>query len=148
MSLPCASFSNGTNGNVLPTLENDVLRISLSSQDAFLTVVDKRIGLVWRQRVRPGFHVAPDGMRATPTTFSAKVLGEGGTYLVTISLAKGSPHAFDLLVDMPDRHYAAMPLIPSPCAVPPPTQRQQLKFARQIIPTRAKHDAQIDQARN
>jgi hypothetical protein len=114
LSLPCASFSNGTNGNVLPTLENDVLRISLSSEDASLTVVDKRIGLVWRQRVRPGFHVAPDSMRVTPTTFSAKVLGEGGTYLVTISLAKGSPHAFDLLLDMPDRHYAAMPAYPFP----------------------------------
>src|SRR5438093_6317170 len=48
-----ASFSNGQNGNVLPTIENDVLRISLSISDASLTVVDKRITLEWRQQARP-----------------------------------------------------------------------------------------------
>src|SRR5439155_5096534 len=98
--------------------ENDVLRISLSSQDASLTVVDKRIGLVWRQQVRPRFRIAPDGMHVTSTTLSAKVLGEGGTYLVTISLAKESAHAFDLLLDMPDRHYAAMLDYPFPFVAP------------------------------
>jgi hypothetical protein len=148
LSLPCASFSNGTNGDVLPTIENDAVRIALSIADASLTVVDKRITLEWRQQVRPGFHVAPDSVRVSPSSLSATVLGEGTTYVLTVSLTKESPYAFDLVLDMPDRHYAAMPLIPSPCAVPPPTQRQQLKFARQIIPTRAKHDAQIDQARN
>ena len=112
------NFSKAAEENLPPTLENDVLRISLSSQDASLTVVDKRIGLVWRQQVRSGFRVAPDGMCVTPTTLSAKVLGEGGTYLVTISLAKESPHAFDLLLDMPDRHYTTMPGYPFPFVAP------------------------------
>ncbi len=40
------------------------------------------------------------------------MLGEGGTHLVTISLAKESPHAFDLVLDMSDRHYAEMLAIP------------------------------------
>jgi glycosyl hydrolase family 129 len=113
-----ANFSKAAQGNDRLTLENVVLRVSLSPQDASLTVVDKRIGLVWRQQVRPGFRVAPDGVRVTPTTLSAKVLGEGGTYLVTISLAKESPHAFDLLLDMPDRHYTTMPAYPFPFVAP------------------------------
>jgi Glycosyl hydrolases related to GH101 family, GH129 len=113
-----ANFSKAAQGNDRLTLENVVLRVSLSPQDASLTVVDKRIALVWRQQVRPGFRVAPDGVRVTPTTLSAKVLGEGGTYLVTISLAKESPHAFDLLLDMPDRHYTTMPAYPFPFVAP------------------------------
>src|SRR5262249_61930472 len=38
-------------------LENEVLRLSLSRQDASLSVTDKRIGLVWPQKVAPGFRV-------------------------------------------------------------------------------------------
>src|SRR5439155_11513380 len=113
-----SNLCNGAKDDPLPNVENDVLRISLSSQDASLTVVDKRIGLVWRQQVRPRFRIAPDGMHVTSTTLSAKVLGEGGTYLVTISLAKESAHAFDLLLDMPDRHYAAMLDYPFPFVAP------------------------------
>jgi hypothetical protein len=113
-----ANFSKAAQGNDRLTLENVVLRVSLSPQGASLTVVDKRIALVWRQQVRPGFRVAPDGVRVTPTTLSAKVLGEGGTYLVTISLAKESPHAFDLLLDMPDLHYTTMPAYPFPFVAP------------------------------
>ena len=112
--LPNASFSNGPDGNLSPTIENDVLRISLSPQDASLTAVDKRITLEWRQQVRPDFRVAPESIRASPTSLSAKVLGEGETYLLTISLTEGSPHAFDLVLDLPDRHYATMPNYPFP----------------------------------
>src|SRR5712691_448302 len=106
------NFSNGQNGNAPPTIENDVLRISLSPSDASLTVVDKRITLEWRQQVRPGFRVAPDSIRMSPTSLSARVLGEGATYVLTISLIKECPYAFDLVFDMPDRHYAAMPAYP------------------------------------
>ncbi|PYV69505.1 MAG: hypothetical protein DMG96_33785 [Acidobacteria bacterium] len=113
-----ASFSNGQNGNVLPTIENDVLRISLSISDASLTVVDKRITLEWRQQVRPGFRVAADSIRVSPTSLSARVLGEGATYVLTVSLTKESPYAFDLLLDIPDRHYAAMPAYPFPFVAP------------------------------
>ena len=77
LSLLIASFSNGQKGNVLPTIENDVLRISLSISDASLTVVDKRVALDWRQQVRPGFRVASDSIRVSPTSLSATVLGEG-----------------------------------------------------------------------
>ena len=113
-----ASFSNGQSGNDRPTIENDVLRIALSMSDASLTVVDKRVTLEWRQQVRPGFRVAPDSIRMSPTSFSARVLGEGATYVLTISLTKESPYAFDLVLDIPDRHYAAMPAYPFPFVAP------------------------------
>ncbi len=50
-----------------PRLENDVLRIDLSLADAALTVVDKRIDLTWRQKVQPGFHIAPETLRVSPS---------------------------------------------------------------------------------
>src|SRR5437867_5117796 len=68
-----ASFSNGQKGNDVPTVENDVVRISLSISDASLSVVDKRISLEWRQQVRPGFRIAPDSVRTSPTSLSARV---------------------------------------------------------------------------
>src|SRR6184192_1238826 len=111
-------FANGQNGNVVPTIENDVLRISVSISDASLTVVDKRIALEWRQQVRRGFRIAPDSIRMSPTSLSASVLGGGATYVLTISLTKESPYAFDLLLDMLDRHYAAMPAYPFPFVAP------------------------------
>ena len=83
------TFCNGAKDNPLPNVENDVLRISLSISDASLTVVDKRITLEWRQRVRPGFRVAPDSVHIRPTSLSARVEGEGRTYLLTVSLASG-----------------------------------------------------------
>ena len=46
------------------------------------------------------------------------MLGEGATYVLTISLTKESPSAFDLLLDMLDRHYAAMPAYPFPFVAP------------------------------
>ena len=118
LSLPCASFSNGTNGDVLPTIENDAVRIALSIVDASLTVVDKRITLEWRQQVRPGFHVAPDSVRVSPSSLSATVLGEGTTYVLTVSLTKESPYAFDLVLDIPNRNYAAVPAYPFPFVAP------------------------------
>jgi Glycosyl hydrolases related to GH101 family, GH129 len=112
------TFCNGAKNNPLPNVENDVLRVSLSRDDASLTVVDKRIQLEWRQQVRPGFRVAPDSVHIRPTSLSARVEGEGVTYLLTISLTKESPYAFDLLLDVPDRHYAAMPAYPFPFVAP------------------------------
>jgi len=113
-----ARFSDGQKGNDVPTIENDVVRISLSTSDASLTVVDKRIPLEWRQQVRPGFRVAPDSIHTTPTSLSATVLGEGATYALTVSLSKDSPFAFDLILDIPGRHYAAVPGYPFPFAAP------------------------------
>jgi Glycosyl hydrolases related to GH101 family, GH129 len=113
-----ASLSNGQNGNVLPSIENEVVRISLSISDASLTVVDKRIALEWRQQVRPGFRVAPDSIRTNPTSLSATVLGEAASYLLTVSLTKESAYAFDLVLDIPNQHYAVMPSYPFPFVAP------------------------------
>jgi hypothetical protein len=101
-----------------PTIENSVLRISLSLQDASITVMDKRIGLVWRQQTRPGFHVAPDSVKATPTTLSAKVAGEGANFAVTVSFTQECPYAFDFVLDVPDRRYTVFPGYPLPFAAP------------------------------
>ena len=108
----------GTPSGKAFTLENDVLRVSLSPQDAALTVVDKRIGLTWRQQASPGFRVAPDSVKVTPTTLSAKVVGADGTYAVTLSFTKECPHAFDLVLDVPDRRYTVFPGYPFPFAAP------------------------------
>src|SRR5215471_18791407 len=83
-----ATFANGQKGDDVSTIENDVVRISLSTADASLTVVDKRVPLEWRQQVRPGFRVAPDSIRTSQTSISATVLGEGATYALTVSLSK------------------------------------------------------------
>jgi hypothetical protein len=111
------SFANGQNGNILPTIENDVLRVSVSLSDASLTVVDKRIALEWHQQVRRGFRVVPDSIRVSPTSLSATVLGRA-TYVLTISLTKEFPYAFDLVLEIPDRHYATMPDYPFPFVAP------------------------------
>jgi len=108
----------GTISGEALTLENNVLRISLSPQDASVTVVDNRIGLVWRQQVRGGFRVALETVRVSPTTLSAKVAAKDETYTVTISLAKQCPHAFDLLLEMPNRRYTALPGYPFPFVAP------------------------------
>jgi hypothetical protein len=107
-----ASFSNGQKGIDVPTIENGVLRISLSTSDASLTVVDKRIPLEWRQQVRRGFRVPPDSIHTSPSSFSATVVGDGASYALTVSFGKESPAAFDLVLDVPGRHYAAIPDYP------------------------------------
>lgn len=99
-------------------LENDVLRVALSPADGSLSVVDKRIGLVWRQQAKPGFRVAPEGLSRTPTTLSAKVVGAGGPFAVTISFTKENPHAFDLVLEVPARSYTVFPGYPFPFAAP------------------------------
>lgn len=113
-----ASFSNGQNGNDAPPIENDLVRISLSASDASLIVVDKRIPLEWRQQVRPGFRVASDTIRTNATSLSATVLGGAEPYVLTISLSKESHCAFDLVLNVPDRHYAAMPSYPFAFSAP------------------------------
>src|ERR1051325_2508961 len=111
------TFANAQNNDAVSTIENDVLRISLSVSDASLTVVDKRIGLEWRQQVRSGFRVTPDSVRLSPTSISATVLGRA-SYFVTISLTKELPYAFDLVLKIPDRQYATMPHYPFPFVAP------------------------------
>ncbi|MCX7016009.1 MAG: hypothetical protein NTW86_26210, partial [Candidatus Sumerlaeota bacterium] len=108
----------GADGGKAPALENEALRVSLSLLDASITVVDKRIGLVWRQAPRPGFRVAADTVRVGPTTLSATVTGEDATYAVSISFAQECPHAFDLALDAPDRRYIEFPGYPFPFAAP------------------------------
>lgn len=102
----------GANDSPAPSLENDVLRIVLTSADASLTVTDKRNGLVWHQQVRPGYRVAPDALSATSTSISGNVLGGGQSYRITLSFDKESPQAFNLLVDIPDKHYSTTPDYP------------------------------------
>jgi hypothetical protein len=46
------------------------------------------------------------------------VLGEGTTYVLTVSLTKESPYAFDLVLDIPNRNYAAVPAYPFPFVAP------------------------------
>lgn len=108
----------GAPGGKAFTLENDVLRVSLSPQDAALAVVDKRIGLEWRQQVSPGFRVAAEAVSVTSTSLSAKVVGADGTYAVTLSFTQECPHAFDFVLDVPDRRYTGFPGYPFPFAAP------------------------------
>src|SRR5450432_2870813 len=98
--------------NSSPTLENDTLRVSLDPTTASLTVLDKRIHLTWQQHARAGYQVAQEELKVTPTSISAKVLGEGKTYLITISLDKASPQGMNLQVDLPGQHYVAEPGYP------------------------------------
>lgn len=100
------------------SIENGILRVSLFPSDASLTVVDKRIGLVWRQQTRPGFRVASGTLRTAPTSLSAQVVGEDEIYTVTIAFAKECPHGFDLQVEMPDRRYTLLPSYPFPFITP------------------------------
>jgi hypothetical protein len=101
------------------TLENGVLRVSLSPENASLTVLDKRIGLVWKQEVRGGFRVAEEAAIVGPDSLSAKIVAARGTSTLTLALAKDCPYAFDLLLDVPDRHYTLFPGYPFPFAAPP-----------------------------
>src|SRR5712691_1154272 len=91
LSLLNVSFASARASDQV-TLENDLLRISLSPQDASLTVTDKRNGLLWRQQVRPGFQLAPAEARVSPAAVSCRVLGDNDTYTVTISFTKECPH--------------------------------------------------------
>src|SRR5438046_4577916 len=79
-----------------PRLENDVLRIDLSPQDAAITVVDKRIGLTWQQKLHPGFHVASETLRVASGSISCRVLGPGETCNLTIALGDKTASSFDL----------------------------------------------------
>jgi Glycosyl hydrolases related to GH101 family, GH129 len=113
-----APTAQAADDNALPSIENDALCVSLLKQDALLTVMDKRIGLVWRQRVAPGFQVVAASVKQTPGRLSAKVTGQGGPYSLTISLAPDHPHGFDLALDIPGREYTAPPPYPFPFAAP------------------------------
>jgi Glycosyl hydrolases related to GH101 family, GH129 len=112
------SFSRAAVESSSPTLENAILRITLSPQDASLSVTDKRIGVVWRQQVRPDFRVVPDSLRVSQSSIFAKVLGEGETYAVTLTLDAASPHAFELALEISDRRYTSLPAYPFPFTAP------------------------------
>jgi len=107
-----ASQLTGAESGGLPKLENDVLRITLSPQDAAITVVDKRIDLTWQQKVHPGFRVAPETLRVATDSISCRVLGPGETCNLTITLADKTASSFDLTADLPDRHYMTRPVYP------------------------------------
>ena len=95
-----------------PRLENDILRIDLSPRDASITVVDKRIGLTWRQKVQPGFQVAPEGLRVAADSISARVTGPGESFNLTMSWSGQAATSFDLTVEMPGRRYRTRPAYP------------------------------------
>ena len=118
LALFSSSFCQAAVESSSPTLENSILRLTLSSQDASLTVIDKRIGLTWRQQVRPGFHVVPGSLQANESSISAKVLGEGQTYVVALALEAASPYAFDLTLEIPSLRYTSLPAYPFPFAAP------------------------------
>ncbi len=98
--------------NNAPRLENDILRIELSPADASLTVVDKRIGLTWQQKIKPGFRVAPGTLRIAPDSISYQVSGAGETTNVTITLTGKAVNSFGLVVDIPGRRYSTRPEYP------------------------------------
>ena len=95
-----------------PRLENDVLRIDLSPQDASITVVDKRINLTWQQKVQPGFHVVPGTLRTATDSLHFQVAGPGGTSSLALTLAGKTASSFDLVVDIPGRRYTLRPEYP------------------------------------
>src|SRR5512146_1702934 len=117
LSLFTAAFCRGQN-NELPSIDNDMLRIAVSTADASLTVVDKRIGLEWRQQVRAGLRIAPDTVRVSPTSLSATVVGGAATYQLTVSLSKECAYGFDLVLDTPGQRYAVLPDYPFPFIAP------------------------------
>ena len=102
----------------LVSIENNALRISLAAQDGSLTVTDKRIGLIWRQQVTPGFQIIASSVKQSPGTLSAEVTGRGGPYSLTLSLTPDHLHGFELALDSPGRKYTAPPLYPFPFAAP------------------------------
>ncbi len=113
-----AAAMRAEDDNALLSIENDVLRVSLSRQDASLTVTDKRIGLIWRQQVTPGFQVAASAVKQTPGGLSAEITGKGGPYLLTLSLSDDCPHGFDATLHVSGHKYTAPPGYPFPFAAP------------------------------
>src|SRR5262249_14809253 len=101
------------------SVENDALQVSLAVEDASLTVTDKRIGLVWRQQVRPGFQVIASSVKQTPENLSAEVTGDGGPYSLVLRLRPDRPHGFELGLGIPGRKYTTPPLYPFPFTAPP-----------------------------
>ncbi|CAN5431074.1 hypothetical protein BH18VER2_BH18VER2_00310 [soil metagenome] len=95
-----------------PRLENEVLRLELSTGDSSITVFDKRTNLTWRQQVELGFKIAPDSLRVTPTSVSCRVSGPGELCDLKIELKEGSAAGFDLTVAVPNEHYRKLPAYP------------------------------------
>lgn len=95
-----------------PRLENEVLRLELSTGDSSITVFDKRTNLSWQQQVEPGFKIGPDSLRLTSTSISCRVSGPGELCDLTIELKEGSAAGFDLTVVVPNEHYGKSPAYP------------------------------------
>ncbi len=146
LSLVPLAAGQGPNSGKAFTIENNVLRIALSQTDASLSVVDKRGGLVWRQPATPGFRVAPDAVTVNPTSLSARVVGPGGTYAVTVSFTRERPHAFDLVLDVPGRRYAVLPGYPFPFAAPGKGWHYVQNTTGEGILMPLEHSEQINQA--
>ncbi len=97
-----------------PILDGPGLQVTLDLKDASLGVLDKRNGYTWRQQVAAGFAVEPASVQTTPGRMTAKILGGGKSYLVTLSLKPESPEAFDLALQIPGRPYTQKPPYPFP----------------------------------
>ena len=95
-----------------PRLENDTLRIDLSPKDAAITVLDKRIGLTWQQKVSPGFRVAPETLRVASDSIICRILGPGETCDLTITLAGKTASSFDFTAAIPGERYTTRPDYP------------------------------------
>ena len=93
-------------------LENQVLRLELSREDGSITVVDKRVGLTWRQQVEPGFKVVPETLRVAPGSISCRVNGPRETWDLTMALKEGVAAGFDVTVAIPGEKYAQLPAYP------------------------------------
>lgn len=94
-------------------LENGTLRVTLSSADASVTVLDKRSGDVWQQRVLPGYRIESSA-RNSQDQITARVDGPGDTYHITLSLDPAAPESYDLSCRIPNRSYVLLPAYPFP----------------------------------
>lgn len=106
----CSAFA--ADSSQQPRLENEVLRIELSTGDGSITVIDKRDNLTWRQQVEPGFKVAADSLRVTPGSISCRVSGPGETCDLTIELKDEKVSGFDLTAAIPNENYGTLPAYP------------------------------------
>ncbi|HET7511398.1 MAG TPA: glycoside hydrolase [Chthoniobacterales bacterium] len=95
-----------------PILENEVMRLELSTGDGAIRVLHKPAALDWRQQVAPGFKVVPGTLQVSSQSISCRVSGPGETCELTIRLATGGSAAFDLTVSIAGDKYTEQPLYP------------------------------------
>lgn len=100
------------------SIDNDVLRVTLNTSDASLTVTDKRIGHTWKQAITPGFSVVPSTAQKTGDGITAEVAGPGGPYRLNLTLPADSPHSVEATLAISDRKYTTPPAYPFPFTAP------------------------------